>query len=337
MVRSVAAALVCAFLLVACGPGEETGDTVEEARLLRRSGNYVQALMLFEEAVAKGDSQPSVLLDYAETAVLAAQSERSTLYRQKARIAVETLSASPGDVDRREVGELWRRLAWEMARHADSLQAFQCLERALEFDLRDIFESEWLLRGTYAGNHLELLAGIPDSLAGTAAADSILGAAAERFLVELDRIPRVRTDLREAILRAKADLLPYTDRREDELAVLTELDRLGGIEPDMRLRRIDLLLEAAKEDLDLNRPAMAREKLLEVWGSNFSGERIEAAYLLGLMEEEDGNVGAALTWYRRACSVSPGSSSPAARLAAARRDSLTYDNPRDGVTPQNAQ
>jgi len=332
----VVTVLFCALVPVSCSPGEDTGDTVEEARLLSRSGNYVQALMLFEEAVAMGDSQPSVLLDYAETAVLAAQSERSTLYRQKARVAVEVLSGRPGDVDPREVGELWRRLAWEMARHADSLQAFQCFERSLEFDLQDIFESEWLLRGTYAGNHLELLAGIPDSLTGTAA-DSILERAAERFLVELDRIPRARTDLREAILRAKADLLPYTGRREDELAVLTELDRLGGIEPDMRLRRIDLLLEAAGEDLARNMPAMARQKLLEVWDSNLSGERIEAAYMLGLMEEDDGNVEAALMWYRRACSVSPGSSSAAAQQAAARRDSLTYDNPGDGVTLQNVQ
>ena len=329
--------LITATLAAAygCGDSGTRNSAAEEARLLRRSGNYVQALMLFEEAVAQGDSQPLLLLDYAETAVLAAQSERSTQYRQKAREAVGLLSSNPGDVDPREIGELWRRLAWEMARNADSLQAFDCLESALEFDIQDVFESEWLFRGTFAGNHLELLARMPDSLAGTPAADSILNYSAERYLVELDRIPRSRTDLREAILRAKAALLPYTGRRDDELAVLTELDRLGGIEPDMRLRRIDLLLEAAADDIDEDRRTLAREKLLEVWDSNFSGERIQAAYMLGLMEEEAGNIDGALMWYRRACSVSPGSSSQAAIAAAARRDSLTYDHLEDGAVFPN--
>lgn len=310
-----------------CGDGPETSDAAEEARLLRQSGNYVQALMLFEEAVAMGDSQPLLLLDYAETAVLAAQSERSTLYRQKAREAVGLLTLNPGDIDPREIGELWRRLGWEMARNADSLQAFTCFQSALEQGIQEIFESEWLFRGRYAGNHLELLTEIPDTLAGTEAADSMLNASAERFLVELDRIPRSRTDLRQDILMAKAALLPYTQRREDELAVLTELDRLGGIEPDMRLRRINLLLEAAEEDIARDRTTLARQKLLEVWDSNFSGERIEAAYILGLMEEDSGNIDNALMWYRRACGVSPGSASQAAQAAAARRDSLTYDHP----------
>ncbi len=317
------------FLLIllsaGCGVGETGDDTVEEARLLRQSGNYVQAVMLFEEAVARGDSQPELLLDYAFTAVLAAQSERNTLYRQKARVAVTLLSENYGDINPIEIGELWRRLAWEMARNSDSLQAFYCFENALNYDIQDTFESEWLFRGVYAGNHLELLSAIPDTLAGSAAADSIFAITAEIFLVELDRIPRSRTDLREEILRAKASLLPYTSRIEQELAVLTELDRLGGIQPDARLRRIHLLIEAAESDIAENRRTLAREKLLEVWGSNFSGERIESAYMLGLLEEGNGNIGSALQWYRRACGVSPGSSSQAAVLAAARRDSLTYD------------
>ncbi|MCD4700807.1 MAG: hypothetical protein K8S24_03025 [Candidatus Aegiribacteria sp.] len=308
-----------------CGGGETVSNTLEEARLLRQSGNYVQAVMLFEEAVAHGDSQPELLLDYAETAVLAAQSERSTLYRQKAKVAVTLLSGNYGDIDLREIGELWRRLAWEMARNSDSLQAFYCFENALNYEIHDIFESEWLFRGIFAGNHLELLASIPDTLAGSAAADSMLTITAEIFLVELDRIPRSRTDLREDILRAKAALLPYTSRTEQELAVLTELDRLGGIQPDARLRRIHLLLSSAQEDITENRRTIAREKLLEVWDSNFSGERIESAYMLGFMEEGNGNIESALQWYRRACSVSPGSSSQFVVLAAARRDSLTYD------------
>lgn len=322
-VRTAAAAAL--FLLVAgCGGENAESDIADEARLLRRSGNYAQALMLFEEAVAMGDSQPELLLDYAETAVLAAQQERSNVYRQKARVALQLLSDTQGEAESREVGELWRRLAWEMARNSDSLQAFQCFENALSFNAREAFESEWLFRGTYAGNHLELVAEIPDTLAGSSTADSLLAAAAEKYLVELDRIPRARTDLREGILRAKALLLPYTQRRDDELAVLTELDRLGGIEPDMRQRRIELLLEAAERDIRENRSTIARQKLLEVWDSNFSGERIRAAYRLGLMEEENSNLERALMWYRRACGVSPGSSSQAALEAAARRDSLTY-------------
>jgi len=315
-------------VLTGCGSGNNEGNTVEEARLLRQAGNYVQAVILYEEIVSRGDSQPELLLDYAATAVLAAQSERNTLYRQKAREAVTLLSGNCNGINPREIGELWRRLAWEMARNSDSLQAFQCFENALNYDIQDIFESEWLFRSIYAGNHLEYLADIPDSLFGSPAADSLLTATAEVFLVELDRIPRSRTDLREEILRAKAALLPYTLRTDEELAVLTELDRLGGIEPDMRLRRIHLLLNAAGVDIAENRQTMAREKLLEVWDSNFSGERVQAAYMLGLMEESNGNIEDALYWYRRACGVSPGSPSQASVLAAARRDSLTYDYER---------
>ena len=327
-----AAVALSLFLLLpvsaGCGGGETSSDILEEARLLRQSGNYVQAVMLFEEAVARGDSQPELLLDYAETAVLAAQTERNTLYRQKAKVAVTLLSDNSGDINPREIGELWRRLAWEMARDSDSLQAFHCFENALDYEIHDTFESEWLFRGVYAGNHLELLAEIPDTLSGSAAADSILTITAEIFLVELDRIPRPRTDLREDILRAKAALLPYTSRREQELEVLTELDRLGGIQPDARLRRVRLLLCVAEADIAENRLTLAREKLLEVWNSNFSGERIESAYIFGLMEEGNGNIESALQWYRRACTVSPGSSSQFALLAAVRRDSLTYDYER---------
>ena len=330
MIRTAIALNLFLLLLISagCGGGEESSDILEEARLLRQSGNYVQAVMLFEEAVAHGDSQPEMLLDYAETAVLAAQTERNTLYRQKAKVAVTLLSDHYGDINPREIGELWRRLGWEMARDSDSLQAFHCFDNALDYEIQDIFESEWLFRGVYAGNHLELLAAIPDTLAGSAAADSILTITAEIFLVELDRIPRPRTDLREDVLRAKAALLPYTSRTDQELAVLTELDRLGGIQPDARLRRIHLLLCAAEADIAENRLTLAREKLLEVWNSNFSGERIESAYMFGFMEEGNGNIESALLWYRRACNVSPGSSSQFAVLAAQRRDSLTYDYER---------
>jgi len=320
--------LLLFLMLAGCGTENDNLDILEEARLLRQSGNYVQSVMLYEEMVAHGDSQPELLLEYAETSILAAQSERSSLYRQKALEAMGLVFADTCGIDSREVGELWRRLAWEMARNADSLQAFYCFDNALDFEIQDIFESEWLFRGTYAGNHLELIAEIPDTLTGSSAADSILRITAEIFLVELDRIPRSRTDLREDILRAKAALLPYTSRLEEELAVLTELDRLGGIQPDARLRRIHLLLDAAEKDIAENREIIAREKLLEVWNSDFSGERIRSAYMLGLMEEGDGNIESALSWYRRACNVSPGSSSQAAVLAAAKRDSLTFDYER---------
>lgn len=300
-------------------------DSLDEARLLRQSGRYVQSVMLFEELVARGDSQPGLLLEFAETAVLAAQAERSSLYRQKAREAVLILSEHPGDIDPREIGELWRRLAWEMARNADSLQAFQCFEYALDYNIQEIFEEEWLFRGVYAGDHLEMLSDIPDSVIGFPASDSLLSIAAEIYLVELERISRSRTDLREDILKARAALLPYTSRISEELDVLTELDRLGGIQPEERQRRIHLLLDSAEDDIVSGRSILAREKLLEVWNSNFSGERINAAYMLGLMEEENNSIESALQWYRRACSVSPGSSSLAAGLAAARRDSLTYE------------
>ncbi len=326
LIRLMTALITTAVLLsasFACDnhPGS---DSLDEARLLRQSGRYVQSVMLFEELVAQGDSQPGLLLEFAETAVLAAQAERSSLYRQKAREAVLLLSEHPGDIDPREIGELWRRLAWEMARNADSLQAFQCFEHALNYNIQEIFEEEWLFRGVYAGDHLEMLSDIPDSVIALPAGDSLLSIAAEIYLVELERISRSRTDLREDILKARAALLPYTSRIREELDVLTELDRLGGIQPEERQRRIHLLLDSAEDDIQSGRSILAREKLLEVWNSNFSGERIQAAYMLGLMAEENNSVESALQWYRRACSVSPGSSSLAASLAAARRDSLTY-------------
>ena len=326
LIRLMTALITTAVLLSASfACDNHTGsDSLDEARLLRQSGRYVQSVMLFEELVAQGDSQPGLLLEFAETAVLAAQAERSSLYRQKAREAVLILSEHPGDIDPREIGELWRRLAWEMARNADSLQAFQCFEHALNYNIQEIFEEEWLFRGVYAGDHLEMLSDIPDSVIGLPASDSLLSIAAEIYLVELERISRSRTDLREDILKARAALLPYTSRIREELDVLTELDRLGGIQPEERQRRIHLLLDSAEDDIQSGRSILAREKLLEVWNSNFSGERIQAAYMLGLMAEENNSVESALQWYRRACSVSPGSSSLAASLAAARRDSLTY-------------
>ncbi len=326
LIRFIAALITTAVLLtvsLACD-NQPASDSLEEARLLRQSGRYVQSVMLFEELVARGDSQPGLLLEFAETAVLAAQTERSSLYRQKARVAVLLLSEHSDDIDQREIGELWRRLAWEMARNADSLQAFQCFEHALDYNIQEIFEEEWLFRGVYAGDHLEMLSDIPDSVISLPAGDSLLSIAAEIYLVELERISRSRTDLREDILKARLALLPYTPRILEELDVLTELDRLGGIQPEDRQRRIHLLLDSAEDDIRLGRSAIAREKLLEVWNSDFSGERIQSAYMLGLMEEENNSIESALQWYRRACSVSPGSSSLAASLAAARRDSLTY-------------
>jgi len=318
----VAVMLAAGGLILSCGSA--SSDALDEARLLRRSGNYSQALTLFQEAIAAGDSSAGVLMETADTAVLAAQTERTSMYRQKARESLVLLTRGYGDTDPREVGELWRRLGWEMARNSDSLQSIECFDSALTLGLQDMFEEEWLLRGAFAARHLELVAAIPDSIIGTPYADSILSIFAEGYLVELDRIPLARTDLRETLLRARLGLYPYTGRRTEELTALTELDRLGGIEPGDRLRRIQLLLDVASEDLAQNRIAMAREKLMEVWGSNFSGERVEAACMLGLMAEDAGDPADALEWYRRACAVAPGATTPASIMAQARRDSLTY-------------
>jgi tetratricopeptide (TPR) repeat protein len=323
-VRTAGVAVILASGGVMLSCGSASSDTLDEARLLRRSGNYSQALTLFQEVIAEGDSSADVLMEAADTAVLAAQTERTSMYRQKARESLALLTRGYGDTDPREVGELWRRLGWEMARNCDSLQSIECFDSALTLGLQDMFEEEWLLRGAFAAGHLELVAAIPDSIIGTPSADSILSVYAEKYLVELDRIPLARTDLRETLLRARLGLYPYTGRRTEELTALTELDRLGGIEPGDRLRRIQLLLDVASEDLAQNRIAMAREKLMEVWGSNFSGERVEAACMLGLMAEDAGDPADALEWYRRACAVAPGATTPASIMAQAKRDSLTY-------------
>ena len=315
----------CVLLFAGCGGGGQDGDRLEEARLLYRAGRYSQALMIYQEIAGSGEYDPWIQLEYAETAVLASQAERSRSYRQVALEALTALDADRGEVDPTVIGELWRRLGWEMARDRDSLQAFDVFERALQIEGMDRnFEEEWLLRGTYAGSHLSQVADLPDSVFGTPAADSLLAITAEKHLVELDRIPMARTDLRDAVLRARAMLLPYVDRPEEELEVLTELDRRGGIDPGWRHRRMDLLLQLAQEDIDQNRMSLAREKLLEVWNSDFVGEQVEAAVMLGGMAEAADDAVEALDWYRRACQISPGLSSPAAQLAAAKRDSLLY-------------
>jgi len=85
-----------------------------------------------------------------------------------------------------------------------------------------------------------------------------------------------------------------------------------------------LLLSLAGEDISAGRLALAREKLLEVWDSDFSGDRVEAAVLLGGMAEDAGRPDEALDWYRSACSAAPGLNGAAAAIAAAKRDSLLY-------------
>lgn len=321
-------ALVLVVLLGSGGCGPPPGDDsspVEEARILRRNGLYREAVALFEEALATGGYDPAVQLELAEAALLAAQSERSRSMRQRAAEALRTLEENPGDLDLEPAGELWRRLGWEMARDADSLQAFLAFESALEYEgMRTSFEDEWLFRGSFASRHLAQVACIPDSIAGTPEAEELLRLAAEGFIVELDRISLARTDLRASVLSSKARLLPMLDRPEDELMVLTELDRLGRIDPGMRRRRMQLLLETAWNDLDEGRPVMARERALEVWASDFVGEKVEAAVVLGTLAERSGDPEGALDWYRAACDVSPDLTTAMAQLAAARRDSLMY-------------
>ncbi len=313
------------FLLLSCDNGQPGENRLDQARLLFQAGRYSQALMLYEEITGSSEYDPVIQLEYAEVAVLAAQAERSRTYRQMALEALTALDENRGDVEPAIIGELWRRLGWEMTRDRDSLQAYNVFGKALEIENMDqIFEEEWLLRGTYAGNHLSQVSSLSDSLFGTPSADSILALTAEKHLVELDRISLVRTDLREAILRARAILLPYVDRPREELDVLTELDRLGGIDPGWRLRRMELLLELARSDMDEGRESLAREKLLEVWNSDFVGEQVEAAVILGEIAERAGDASQALQWYRNACQVSPSLTSQAAIIAAARRDSLLY-------------
>ncbi len=308
-----------------CNSGGPEEDSLDQARLLYRAGRYSQALMLYQEIADSGEYDPLIQLEYAETAVLASQTERSRTYRQMALEALTALDADRGEVDPAVIGELWRRLGWEMVRDRDSLQAYSVFERALQIEGMDqVFEDEWLLRGTYSGSHLSQVASLPDSLFGTPEADSILSITAEKHLVELDRISLVRTDLRRAVLRARAMLLPYVDRPLEELEVLTELDRLGGIDPGWRHRRMELLLQIAADDIEQGRASLAREKLLEVWSSDFAGEQVKAAVMLGGMAEQAGDASQALQWYRDACQVSPSLTSPAALTAAAKRDSLLY-------------
>lgn len=320
--------LLLLFLMTGCGPGSLDEDTLEQADVLFAAGRYAQALPLYEELCAdtsRYDAQLQFRL--AETAVLASQSERNRSHRQRARAALEYLSLRPGDCDPMAIGQLWRRLGWEMARDNDSLQAFDAFGKAIEIapDISQAFEEEWLLRGAYAASHLAAAAGVTDSIAGTPEADSLVALAAERHIIELDRIPLVRTDLRGGVLSAKVSLFQFTaGRSEDELAALTELDRMGLLAPAERQRRMDVLLRLAEQDIENGDPFLARERLLEVWGSNFTGARVEAAYTLGLMAEDAGDPVDALMWYNRACSAAPGLSSTAAAAAAARRDSLRY-------------
>jgi tetratricopeptide (TPR) repeat protein len=313
------------LILLACsgGPSE---SSLDEARALRQAGHYSEAVALYEEAMERlTEPDSGILLEYAETALLASGAERSRIFRQKALEALSSLQADSSFADRDLLAELWRRLGWEMARDRDSLQAFSAFDSSLACGgSAALMEEEWMLRGSYASRHLALVAGVPDSLALSPSGDSMLSAAAEEYLVELDRVPLRRTDLRPAVLQARAFLLPFTDRASEELEVLTELDREGDMDPALRERRMRLLIGLADEDLASGRLTLAREKLLEVWDSDFAGDRVEAAVLLGEMAERAGRPEEALDWYRSACSAAPGLSSPAAAIAAARRDSLLY-------------
>lgn len=314
------------LLLLSCGGRDGGSSLVEEARVLKQAGHFTEALTLYREAVSQAEGyDQSVWLEYADTALLACGAERSRPVRQQTLEALTVLQCDSTLRGGTRLSEMWRRLAWEMIRDRDSLQAFAALDSALVCaDMVQVFEDEWLFRGVYASRHLSLVAGLPDSLAMTPEGDALLSEAAERHLVELSRIPLMRTDLRSQILQASALLLPFTDRRSEELEVLTELDRMGEIEPALRERRMRLLLSGASEDIAQGRHSLAREKLLEVWDSDFSSDRVEAALLLGIMAEESGRSSEALDWYRSACSAAPGLGSPAAAEAAARRDSLMF-------------
>lgn len=319
----------CSVLLVAgCKPEGPDENLVEQAEVLFSAGRYSQALSLYEEICADtANYDAGMQYRLAETAVLASQAQRNRGYRQRARTALEMLSLNPGECDSLSIGQLWRRLGWEMARDSDSLQAFSAFGKAIEIapDLNQVFEEEWLLRGCYAARHLASVAMVEDSLSGTGAGDSLLALAAEIHIVELDRVPLVRTDLRGNVLQAKIQLLRFTtDRQEDELAALTELDRMGLLVPAQRQRRMEVLLLLAEKDINSSDFYLARERLLEVWDSNFTGVRVEAAYRLGLMAEDAGDAVDALYWYNQACSAAPGLSSAASMSAAARRDSLRY-------------
>ncbi|MEA3265405.1 MAG: hypothetical protein U9P42_00480 [Candidatus Fermentibacteria bacterium] len=318
------------FLLLSsgCGAGGMEDDIREQADVLFGAGRYSQALSLYEDLSSQiGEYSWELQYRIAETAVLASQADRNRNYRQRAKTALDFLSLNPGQCDSLAIGHLWRRLGWEMVRDSDSLQAFDAFGRAINIapDLNQVFEEEWLLRGKYASVHLASVVSIDDSLAGTPAEDSILRYAAELHIVELDRIPLVRTDLRGDMLFARAGLLQFTaGREEDELAVLTELDRMNLLDSSGRQRRMDILIFLAEHDVSQGDLVMARERLLEVWNSSFTGVRVQAALQLGIMAELSGNPVDALSWYNRACQVAPGLSSYASMDAAARRDSLRY-------------
>ena len=322
--------ILSAFFVAGCGSDPAGDETREQADVLFDSGRYAQALSLYEELASRfeeGEYDWELQYRLAETAVLASQAQRNRNHRQRAKTALEFLSQNPGDCELLAVGHLWRRLGWEMVRDNDSLQAYEAFGRAIEIapDLNQVFEEEWLLRGKYASAHLSSVAGVTDSVVGSLKEDSLLQYAAEVHIVELDRIPLVRTDLRGEMLFAKAGLLRHTSgREEDELSVLTELDRMGLIDSSTRQRRMQILLLLAEEDIFQNDITMARERLLEVWNSNFTGVRVEAALQLGIMAERAGNAVDALMWYNRACQAAPGLSSAASMDAAARRDSLRY-------------
>ena len=326
--RIILYTLLLALLVLACGSDSFNEDSREQADILYNAGRYSQALSLYEE-LGNTSTEYDCELQYrlAETAVLASQADRNRNHRQRAKTALDYLSLNPGDCDSLAIGHLWRRLGWEMVRDNDSLPAYHAFGRAIEIapDLNQVFEEEWLLRGKYASSHLASVVSIADSISGTSAEDSTLRYAAELHIVELDRIPLVRTDLRGEVLFSRARLLSYTSgREEDELVVLTELDRMGLLNSSQRQRRMDILLLLAEQDAAENDTALARERLMEVWNSSFTGARVQAALQMGLMSEAAGNPVDALMWYNRACQAAPGLSSSASMAAAARRDSLRY-------------
>lgn len=323
--------LLCLILtLPGCdtGASREQAGLLEQARAFMASGQYSQALLFYQEAaLLQEEYDPALQLELAEAAVLASQVERNRTARQKALEALQILTGSPGEAEPRRIGELWRRLGWEMARDADSLQAYTAFGQAVECspELAEVFEEEWLVRGAFAAGHLPAVAGVPDSLSGTPRGDSLLAVHAERHLVELDRIPLVRTDLRTPRLRAAARLMQYVPARwRDEMSVLTELDRMDEIDPGWRYRRMELLIRSARQELEQGQGPLARELLMEVWNSSFTGVRVEAAVILGEIAQGSGDPQTALLWYTRACQVSPGLGTQAAMTAAARRDSLRF-------------
>ncbi len=315
-------------IALSCRSGVQDEAAMEQAEVLFSAGRYSQALPIYEELCSDTSRyDPDLQFRLAETAVLASQSDRNRGYRNRATAALLRLSQSPGDNDSLAIGHLWRRLGWEMARDNDSLQAYAAFGRAIDIapGLDQVFEEEWLLRGAYASQHLSSVAEIPDSVAGTPGADSMLAATAEKHLIELGRVSLVRTDLRAGVLTARVRLLQFVPgSEEDLLGSLTELDRMGSLNPSGRQRRMEILLFLAEKDIGENDIYGARERLLEVWQSSFTGVRTEAAYRMGLLEESQGDPIEALMWYNRACSVAPELGSSAAAGAAARRDSLRY-------------